>query len=410
MEHAYYQRLEKEFDWLEYKIIDQLLTQYPQLSEHFLLYSSADFVETSKDTTENFYTKITKDLSINERFLLVMSLAAYMAPHRFEPFHKVERAVGGWVPLFGGLRDQDSKHFMPTFQTALFILSGINTDERFNLLPLFAPDNVLYKQGLLMTPPGHFKPDYPLQLTHNGLQLLLTGQPYQPQYSAEFPASQLETSYDWSDLVLSKAVMQQVEEIKHWIIHEKQIMQEWELSKHLKKGYRAIFSGKSGTGKTLTATLLGKETELPVYRIDISSLVSKYVGETEKNLESLFQMAENRNWILFFDEAESLFSRRSAAKNANDNYANQTVGYLLQRVEDYNGMIILCTNKPTNIDAAFTRRFQSIITFPEPSEEERLRLWEKTFQQTHLAISEEIDFKQLAKTYNRITGGILIII
>ncbi|MEM9982704.1 MAG: ATP-binding protein, partial [Bacteroidota bacterium] len=133
-----------------------------------------------------------------------------------------------------------------------------------------------------------------------------------------------------------------------------------------------------------------------------------YIGETEKNLENLFKVAENRNWILFFDEAESLFAKRSSVKQANDQYANQTVGYLLQRVEDYNGVIILCTNKPTNMDEAFTRRFQSIITFPAPSDEDRLRLWQNLFVESDIPLENSVDLDLIAKTYASVTGGMLI--
>src|ERR1044071_9620636 len=125
------------------------------------------------------------------------------------------------------------------------------------------------------------------------------------------------------------------------------------MDKILKRGYKALFYGPSGTGKTLTATLLGKQFDRDVYRVDLSQVVSKYIGETEKNLEKIFTRAENRNWILFFDEADALFGKRSNVQSAHDKYANQEVSYLLQRVEDYNGLLILASNFKNNIDEAF---------------------------------------------------------
>lgn len=121
----------------------------------------------------------------------------------------------------------------------------------------------------------------------------------------------------------------------------------------------------------MTATLLGKQFERDIYRIDLSQVVSKYIGETEKNLEKIFNKAENKNWILFFDEADALFGKRSNVQNAHDKYANQEVSYLLQRVEDFSGLIILATNYKSNIDQAFIRRFNAVIQFPLPNQQER---------------------------------------
>src|SRR5207237_3855098 len=131
--------------------------------------------------------------------------------------------------------------------------------------------------------------------------------------------------------------------------------------------------------KTLTATVLGKVTERQVYKVDLSSVVSKYIGETEKNLASLFDRAEHKEWVLFFDEADALFGKRIEAKDAHDRYANQEVSFLLQRIEVFDGIAILASNRKENLDDAFTRRFESIIYFPLPRPEERLRLWRQGF-------------------------------
>jgi len=134
--------------------------------------------------------------------------------------------------------------------------------------------------------------------------------------------------------------------------------------KKLKPGYRTLFYGPQGSGKKLTAVLIGKEFDKPVYKIDLSNLVSKYIGETEKNLRIIFDSAEGKEWILFFDEADALFGERTGVKDAHDRYSNQEVSYLLQRIEDYNGLVILATNMKNNIDEAFIRRFNLIIRFP----------------------------------------------
>src|SRR5690606_1665724 len=152
-------------------------------------------------------------------------------------------------------------------------------------------------------------------------------------------------------------------------------MKDWGMEKRLNPGFRVLFHGPPGTGKTLTASLLGKYTGKEVYKIDLSMVVSKFIGETEKNLANLFDKAENKDWILFFDEADALFGKRTNVRDAHDKYANQEVSFLLQRTETYAGLVILATNFKNNIDDAFARRFQSHIYFPSPAFGERLKIW-----------------------------------
>ncbi|MCZ4319375.1 ATP-binding protein [Aequorivita viscosa] len=177
----------------------------------------------------------------------------------------------------------------------------------------------------------------------------------------------------------------------------------------MKAGYRVLFHGPPGTGKTLTASLLGKYTNKPVYRIDLSTVVSKYIGETEKNLSNLFNKAQHKDWILFFDEADAIFGKRTNVRDAHDKYANQEVSYLLQRVEAHPGLIILALNFRDNIDESFTRRFQSIIKFEMPGATEREAIW-KTNLPEKLKISEAIDWEDISKKYELTGSNILNII
>lgn len=191
-----------------------------------------------------------------------------------------------------------------------------------------------------------------------------------------FPAKRITTPLEWEDMILDYQVNGQLEEINTWITGHRTILEDWGLKRILKAGYRALFYGPPGTGKTLAATLLGKRNDMDVYRVDLSMIVSKYIGETEKNLARVFDLAENRNWILFFDEADALFGKRTSTQTSNDRHANQEVAYLLQRIEDFPGTVILATNLRSNIDEAFSRRFQSIVYFPMPDAETRKVLWE----------------------------------
>jgi SpoVK/Ycf46/Vps4 family AAA+-type ATPase len=177
------------------------------------------------------------------------------------------------------------------------------------------------------------------------------------------------------------------------------------MEKHILPGFRALFHGPPGTGKTLTATLLGNEFNRPVYRIDLSQVVSKYIGETEQNLEKIFNLAENKEWILLFDEADALFGKRTSTKSSNDRYANQEVSYLLQRVERFNGLVILTSNFKNNIDDAFLRRFNSIIKFSKPTMEERIKLWTQTLPK-NVKVEKQI-IQQLAANYE-LTGAQIV--
>ena len=186
-------------------------------------------------------------------------------------------------------------------------------------------------------------------------------------------------------------------------------MKQFGMAKRLNPGYRALFFGPPGTGKTLCANLLGKEFKKHVFRVDLSSLVSKYIGETEKNLARLFDEAEYKNWILFFDEADALFGKRTQVKDAHDRYANQEVSYLMQRIETFEGLVILASNLKTNIDEAFVRRFQSIIYFPYPSPEEQIMIWEKAFPKK-LKPGKGTDLQHISQRYKLSGSNIMNIV
>jgi SpoVK/Ycf46/Vps4 family AAA+-type ATPase len=186
-------------------------------------------------------------------------------------------------------------------------------------------------------------------------------------------------------------------------------MKGMKMSRKLGPGYRALFYGPPGTGKTLSATLLAKELKIPVFRIDLSNTISKYIGETEKNLARLFDEAEYKKWMLFFDEADALFGKRTQVKDAHDRYANQEVSYLMQRIETYDGLVILASNLKTNMDEAFTRRFQSVVYFPYPTPEEQLSIWQKAFPQK-LQPSKEIDLQNIAQRYKLSGANVMNIV
>jgi SpoVK/Ycf46/Vps4 family AAA+-type ATPase len=183
------------------------------------------------------------------------------------------------------------------------------------------------------------------------------------------PMQRITTELDWEDLALSDQAMKDLEEIVVWTRHRVTLLEDWRLKRRSKPGFCSLFYGPPGTGKTLAAALLGKKTGLEVYRVGLSRVVSKCIGETEKNLARIFDQAEGKDSILFFDEADALFGKRTEVSDAHDRYASQELAYLLQRIEDYPGIAILASNLNASMDEAFTRRFQSVIHFTLPAQD-----------------------------------------
>ena len=191
-------------------------------------------------------------------------------------------------------------------------------------------------------------------------------------------AHKIQPHYTWNDIVLSADRLLQLREICNQAKHRSLVYEQWGFDKKLSlgKGLTMLFAGPSGTGKTMAADILAHELALDLYKIDLSMVVSKYIGETEKNLASIFHEAAHSNAILFFDEADALFGKRSEVRDAHDRYANIEVGFLLQKMEEYEGIVILATNLRKNMDDAFVRRMQSTVEFPFPSAADRLRIWQ----------------------------------
>ena len=162
-------------------------------------------------------------------------------------------------------------------------------------------------------------------------------------------------------------MMEKLEAIRTWWLRQaaSPLAAKTSTVKASRAGYRVLFDGPSGTDKMLAAERLAKEFKTEIHRVDLANIARKYIGETEKNLSAVFKKAQSKNWILFFDEADALFGKRTDVKDAHDRYANQEVSYLLQRLEDYPGLVILATNNKSNLDSGFIRRFHTILNFPE---------------------------------------------
>lgn len=217
-------------------------------------------------------------------------------------------------------------------------------------------------------------------------------------------AVKISPQYSWRDIILPADTLEQLKEVCSFIKYRDTVYSDWGFEKKLSlgKGLNVLFSGPSGTGKTMAAEILASETKLDLYKIDLSSVVSKYIGETEKNLSKIFKEAETSNAILFFDEADALFGKRSEVKDAHDRYANIETAYLLQKMEEHEGTVILASNFRKNLDDAFLRRLQFTVEFPLPDEKSRELIWRHIFPD-ETPLRDEVDFVFLSKF--KLTGG-----
>jgi hypothetical protein len=224
-------------------------------------------------------------------------------------------------------------------------------------------------------------------------------------------AQKIEPRYAWEDLVLPDTPAAMLKELVNMVRSRPLVLETWGLGRKLTagSGISALFTGPPGTGKTLAAQIIANELGIDLYRIDLSTVVSKYIGETEKNLERIFKEAQASNAVLFFDEADAIFGKRSEVKDAHDRYANIEVGYLLQRMEAYDGIAILATNLRANLDEAFTRRLQFIVHFPFPEEEYRRKIWQ-VLMPPSLPGSDNLDYALMAKRFKLAGGSIRNII
>jgi AAA+ superfamily predicted ATPase len=350
-----------------------------------------------------------RELSLDEHVLILLALVPHLQPDFFARVIGRYLPEGGDLPEFGGVRGEQHRGVLPTGETAQFVLAGDDLAARVQVQRLVSSEHWLARRHVLWVDAvreGEPAMSGRLILDPEVVERLTTGVVTLPRFGIDFPAEHLETHMDWDDVVLHPDTVRQIREIEHWIRFNDTLLDDWGMRERLKPGYRVLFHGPPGTGKTLTATLLGKSARRPVFRIDLSRVVSKYIGETEKNLSRLFDKAENKNWILFFDEADALFAKRTEVRDAHDKYANQEVAYLLQRIESHAGLIILATNQRANVDEAFMRRFQAAVSFPMPRAEDRRQIWQLAFP-SQIAIDASIDWREVAARFELTGAGIV---
>ena len=387
-------------DWVDdafYKAV-----QLPELNndnpyEKFLL-------ELSQENQKKFSPEIAHLRSIAERVTLILTLIPYLSPEILRILQQLEMGSGHNI---NSIQGHQMDAVLPCPEMVLFILSGNNLRLRIQFQQIFAPDHPFSTSNVLEirdVPPGLPWLRGAMELSPEYKHMFTFGGEFEPEHSPDFPAQKLSTDQTWDDLIVPYSTHIKIEELLDWIKYYDQMAAHPEFARE-RKGYRCLLVGEPGTGKTMLGRLLSKETERPVYRLSLDKIVSKYVGETTKNIARVFNTARNRNWILFCDEGDALFSKRSTnVQSAQDTYVNQDVSYLLQEIEDFPGIIIVATNFSSNMDKAFQRRFDTRIDFHKPEKDDVHQLWEKALKAFQL--DEEIDLSFISSAqHNDITGA-----
>lgn len=402
------QTLTTELQWLN-QVINTSMSLYLGLTSDYKSIYEIQAPDLTNDPS--IYAQLVKHYQMNfdERIILILSLVPHVQPQLLDVFFVKNANYDRGFTELGGIKGKNHIGFISTGETAAFILASNNLENRFRITEIFGENHFFKKNKILQL--NNVANNEPIlsgvvNIYNEYLNYLTIGTANKPDYNINFPAKRITTEMEWSDLVLEDRTSEEVMEICDWIKHSDHILNDWGMKQKIKPGFRAMFYGPPGTGKTLTASLIGKSTGLDVYRIDLSMLVSKYIGETEKNLTNIFEQAENKNWILFFDEADALFGKRTPTNNSNDRYANQEISYLLHLIKDYPGVVILATNLKANLDETFTRHFNRLIHFGFPTASMRKKLWQNSFPNMTV-LEEKINLDEICEKYE-LTGGAII--
>lgn len=340
-------------------------------------------------------------LGMAERLLLIVSLVPHYKPEVFYT-HILSRISG--MPIeetrIGGYIERSSKQFIPSLQTVLFLAAGSDSiNAAYHYLDgvengVLIQEQIISLKSYKTSEYDAIKKQQVIELAQEYVDYLMYGRKPRLDFGKDFPATWVTTNLTWDHLILNKHTLLQIQDVMDWVAYREDVLSRSEGL--INRSFPCLFYGPPGTGKSLTAKLIGKHYKKDVFRIDLSMIVSKYIGETEKNLARLFDRAENKDLILFFDEADSLFGKRTGISDSKDKWANLEMSYLLQRMEEYSGLCILATNLKHNLDSALVRRFQALINFPFPKEDERAIIWQKSLP-SGFQYPQGISYEKLAR-------------
>ncbi len=391
-----------EVAWIE-RVLHYQLTPFKTTDD------TSQFPDTPSLSGDSAYSAFISEnqFGLAERVMLGLVIANSWMPDKLLPF--VDEADNlALRTRYGGVIKDRAFNFVPTLRTVLFLISGQNEKLFAKFFDLLHVKHPLFTQGIIILE-NHYKEQSRLKqqviLNDAFLEHFLTGNPPKLDEGENFPAKLSPSKIDFEDLVLNEACYIQLTDVLKYLEIKRKLFSIEGVSKLVRSSYVAVFTGEPGTGKTITAKTIGKKLGIPVYVVNLARIVSKYIGETEKNLERVFDRFNDKDCILFFDEADALFGKRTEVKDSKDRYANQEVAFLLQKIEEFNGVVILASNvHDINqvFDKAFQRRIRRIIRFDFPEQNERLLLWKKALP---LSFSYEKGLNEyLAENY-QLTGA-----
>ncbi len=344
--------------------------------------------------------------SFIEYLLVSVGFTAWFRPKSLNKLAKHKPDTDEVYSETGLIYNKATNKFLPTLQTALFLLAGTNITRQAYYHSILLDHPFFKDQILHLRRPStfnNFPNEYILEFDLAYYNYLLNGKKPRLDASPDFPASLLETEKDFDDLVLKEHTRTQLDTVMNYASNRSGLFSREGVSDKIKPGLIAMLYGPPGTGKTFTVSVMSKKLGIDAYRIDLSRVISKYIGETEKNLEKIFERLSDKNCILFFDEADALFGKRTDVSDSKDRYANQEVAYLLQRVENFPGLVILASNFKQNLDTAFKRRILVSVYLPPPDKDERLIMWNNSMPEYFKYIPE--DLPELLAEKHSFTGA-----
>lgn len=343
------------------------------------------------------------DLTWEEKVVFILAIMPHEDPTGLDSFLAMNNSLNRPFTEFGGWKGISHQGFLPTGETAAFLLGIDNPKSRNSVVQMFRKEHWFYQNNILsLEGQGEAEPFL------SG-KLCISDEFLNRLYGIkkdDLPAKRLITTLQWEDLVVAFPLWSELQIISQWIVNEHDIRQRYDLDRYITKGYRCFFYGPPGTGKTLAASLLGKQNGVNVFRINLSMMFSKYIGETEKNIAKVFDRANSQNWILFIDEADPFFGKLTLPQLYNNIHINRELAYLKQRIEEFPGVVIISANFRENLDGEFLRKFQSVLYFPIPDEPSRLKIWHKILPKEWLQ-SETDELLQIA-SQSELSGGSII--
>ena len=432
--------LDAELNWLAVIIETRIRLKHGQKSRYRDI---SRIKPPSIKWSKSEYARFVQDngFGVEERFLLILSMVPHLRPQLLDALTVPEIIQPGKTtvpdadpglsehgPTDPGPTDASltypgptdpgltapTRHsgFIPTGETAMFIFAGDDLEKRLALLKVLDSSHPFSKMGVLRladVPTGVPMLKGALLISDAVLQRCTTGESSKAVNLTDIPSSRLTTKLDWDDLVLADQVLALLQQVELFLRNKKTLSDKWRGEKHLRPGLNVLFHGPPGTGKTLAAALLGKKTGVHVYRIDLSAVVSAYIGETEKNLSRIFERAASQDFVLFFDEADALFGKRSSSHDTRDLPANHAASCLAQFMENHDGLVILAADSKTKLGDSFLDEFQLAVHFPMPGPDQRLRLWKEGFGKSE-KLHRDADLNKIAAEYELSGAAIMNVI